>query len=285
MGEHLTDWLAGKPLQYRTIALLVGARIEATLEIEPGIRVEKLPANTRDLPQSVPGLGSVAPATYLGGVVLCVDCEVVPALYRPEKGMGGSWNFSDDVRHSWGLGAASVDEFCETLSLSANGCIRSRQVWRDYGELEAFSALTSRTTDPLKAIHGGVAVESLTEEHLREAWDIGDDGVHVDVGGHAVERAAERHQRAGVVRDVGVLGVVENGPRVGQLAADLEERRELDRRGLAHSAPEQRPLDLRVEPVAVLEDVAGKLPAPRAREGVLLRLADRIDAAAPARTR
>ena len=35
---------------------------------------------------------------------------------------------------------------------------------------------------------------------------------------------------------------------------------------------EQRPLGGWVEPVAALEDVAGELPAPRAREGVLLRL-------------
>ena len=172
MAEHVSGWMAGKPLHYRMMALLVGARIEASLEIEPGIRVEELSANTKELPQSVPGLGSVAPATYLGGVVLCVDCEVAPALYRPEKGARGSWNFSTDVRHSWALGTASIDEFCETLSLSANGCIRIGQMWRDYGELEAFSALTSRTSDPLKVIHGGVGVESLTEEHLREAWDI-----------------------------------------------------------------------------------------------------------------
>ena len=105
-----------------------------------------------------------------------------------------------------------------------------------------------------------------------EPGGVCDDGVQVDVGGHAVERAAERHQRARVVGDFGVLGVVEDGPRVRQLTADLEERGELDRRGLAHRAPEQRPLDLRVEPVAVLEDVAGKLPAPRAWEGMLLGL-------------
>ena len=172
MAERLSGWMDGKPLHYRTVALLVGARIETNLEIEPGIRVENLSANTKELPQSIPGLGSVAPETYLGGVVLCVDCEVAPALYKPEKGANGSWNFSTDVRHSWALGTASIDEFCETLSLSANGCIRSRQVWRDYGELEAFSALTYRTSDPLKVIHGGVGVESLTEEHLREAWHI-----------------------------------------------------------------------------------------------------------------
>ena len=172
MAEHLSGWIAGKPLHYRTMALLVGARIEANLEIEPGVRVERLPANTKELPQSVPGLGSVPPATYLGAVVLCVDCEVAPALYRPEKVASGNWNFCTDVRRSWALGSASIDEFCESLSLSANGCIRSRQVWRDYGELEEFSALTARTIDPLKVIHARVAVESLTQQHLREAWEI-----------------------------------------------------------------------------------------------------------------
>ena len=161
LAEHLSGWMGGKPLHYRTMALLVGARIETNLEIEQGVSVETLSANTKELPQSVPGLGSVAPATYLGSVVLCVDCAVAPALYKPEKSGNGSWNFSKDVRHSWGLGAASIDEFCESLSLSANGCIRSRQVWRDYGELEAFSALSSRSSDPLKVIHGGLTVEPL----------------------------------------------------------------------------------------------------------------------------
>ena len=64
MAEHLNAWIVGKPLRYRMIALLVGARTEASLEIEPGIHVEMLSTNTKELPQSVPGLGSVAPATY-----------------------------------------------------------------------------------------------------------------------------------------------------------------------------------------------------------------------------
>ena len=56
---------------------------------------------------------------------------------------------------------------------------------------------------------------------------------------------------------------------LGQLAPDLQERSELHRRGLAHRAPEQCPLDLRIKAVAVLDDVGGKLPAAGAREGVL----------------
>ena len=54
--------------------------------------------------------------------------------------------------------------------------------------------------------------------------------------------------------------VVDDRPRMRQLAPDLEKRGELDRRGLADRAPEHRPLGLRVEPVAALDDVAGELP-------------------------
>ena len=172
MAEHLSDWMAGKPLHYRTMALLIGARIDRNIKLESGIQIKKLSTSSKELPQSVPGLGSVAPATYLGGVVLCVDCQVAPALYKPEKYGTGNWNIATDVQHSWALETASIDEFCETLSLSADGCIRSRQVWRDYGELEEFSALTSRSSDLLKVIDGRVVVELLTQEHLRIAWDI-----------------------------------------------------------------------------------------------------------------
>ena len=104
MAEHLSGWMAGKPLHYRTMALLVGARIKANLEIEPGVRVERLPANTKELPESVPGLGSVPPMTYLGAVVLCVDCEVAPVLYRPEKAASGGWDFCTERAAQLGTG-------------------------------------------------------------------------------------------------------------------------------------------------------------------------------------
>ena len=172
MAGHLRDWMAGKPLHYRTVALVVGAHIDENIELDSGIRIEKLSTSSKELRQSVPGLRSAAPATYLGGVVLCVDCQVAPALYKPQANGKGNWEFATDVRHSWALETASIDEFCESLSLSFAGCIRSRQVWRDYGELEEFSALTSRTSDPLRVIDGRVRAGSLTQEHLRDARDI-----------------------------------------------------------------------------------------------------------------
>ena len=50
---------------------------------------------------------------------------------------------------------------------------------------------------------------------------VGDDGTEIDVVGHAVEGAAERDERAGVVGRDRVLGIVDDRPGMGQLAPDL----------------------------------------------------------------
>ena len=125
-----------------------------------------------------------------------------------------------------------------------------------------------------RALQRRLAAHARADEELAdlapEPRRIGHDGVEVDVLGEAVERPAERHQRARVLRDVGVLGVVDDGPGMGQLTPDLEEGGELDRRGLADGAPEQRALDRRVEAVAAVHDVAGEFPRPGARESLLL---------------
>ena len=89
---------------------------------------------------------------------------------------------------------------------------------------------------------------------------VGDDGAEIDVVGHAVERTAERYQRARVVGNGGVLGIVDDGPGVGQFAPDLEEGGELDRRRLADGAPEQRALGGRIKTVPVLQDVGNEAP-------------------------
>ena len=108
-----------------------------------------------------------------------------------------------------------------------------------------------------------------------ESHGVGNDGAEIDVVGHAVERAAERDQRAGVVRDDGILRIVDDGSGVRQFPPHLEEGRELDGGGFAHGAPEQRALDRRVEAVAALRrqhrpdlpplDVAHDIPEDVAR--------------------
>ena len=55
MAEHVSGWMAGKPLHYRMMALLVGARIEASLEIEPGFASRSCPRTRRNCRNRFPG--------------------------------------------------------------------------------------------------------------------------------------------------------------------------------------------------------------------------------------
>ena len=122
----------------------------------------------------------------------------------------------------------------------------------------------------------GVAADARADEELAdlapEARCIGDDGAEIDVVGEAVERAAERNQRAGVVGNGGVLGIVDDGLGMGKLAPDLEEGGELDGGGLADGAPEESALGSRIETIAVLQDVGNEAPGAGAGKSCLPRL-------------
>ena len=103
----------------------------------------------------------------------------------------------------------------------------------------------------LGMLERGLAADAGADEELAdlapEPCGVGDDGAEIDVVGHPVERAAQCDQRAGVVGDHGALGIVDDGAGMGQFVPDLQEGRELDRRGLADGAPEQGPLGDRIE--------------------------------------
>ena len=58
----------------------------------------------------------------------------------------------------------------------------------------------------------------------------------------------------------------------GSSCQTLQEGRELDRRGLADGAPEQRALGHRIEATPAVHDVRDHLPCPRTRESFLRRL-------------
>ena len=166
-------WVGGEPLRFRVMALLAGVRIDRPLALDSGIGLERLPASSVDLPESLPGLSEVAPTSYLGGVVLSVQCEAAPALFKPPIDGSGHWNLSVNVqRYSWGLDETSIDAFCEALSLSISGCVRCKGTWRDYGELREFSEPSSWVSEPARVVEDRLPEASFTETHLREAWEI-----------------------------------------------------------------------------------------------------------------
>lgn len=173
MAGIVGAWVGGEPLRFRVMALLAGVRIDRPIALDSGIGLEQLPASSVDLPESLPGLGAVAPTSYLGGVVLSVQCEAAPALFKPKTDESGHWDFpEDEQQYSWGLDERSIDSFCEALSLSFSGCVRCKRTWRDYGELREFSEPYARFSDQARVVKDRLPEANFTETHLREAWEM-----------------------------------------------------------------------------------------------------------------
>ena len=171
VAGHLGAWIEGEPLQYREMALLVGVRLDEPVALESGIRIEHLSTKSGELPESLPGYGSAAPETYLGGVVLSIPCEAAPALFKPRKRSDGGWDHRQYVRHNWVLEGSSIDEFCESLSLSYDECVRCKETWRDYGELREYSELSSRSREAETIVEDKLPEVFLTQLQLENAWE------------------------------------------------------------------------------------------------------------------
>ena len=173
IARYLCEWMAGNPLYYQIIVLIVGVTIDQPLALQAGIRITNLPMSSNEFPNSLPDFGSAAsPAAYLGGVILSIDCEAVPVLYKPQRRQDEGWRLEEVIQHTWSLKKSSLDKFCESLSLACNGCIRYKQFWRDYGELNAFSDPSSKGGMPMKLISDKGIEIPLSQEHLELAWDI-----------------------------------------------------------------------------------------------------------------
>ena len=172
MVGYLCDWVAGKPLKYRTVGFIVGIRADRPLKLDEGITIETLPISATQLPQTLPGYGSLSADAYLDGVVLEVESLAEPALYKPARSSKGRWKFGDVILHTWALGESSLDEFCESLSLAANTRVRCKQIWRDYGEFTAYSDLSSKSSMPMRTTVASATEVNITIEHLKHAWQI-----------------------------------------------------------------------------------------------------------------
>ena len=140
--ELLLGWAGGEPFRLRFNALLEGAAIDGSLNVGEGVSLHKLPTSSNDLPASLPSFGMGATVTdYLGGVVLSVDCEMSPALYRPtdEEIRDFSSRRGEFKLAPNGIPNMSFDSFCESMSLACNGYVDWFVQWRDDQDLAAFA--------------------------------------------------------------------------------------------------------------------------------------------------
>lgn len=143
----LFGWIEGGPLCYQTKALLTGVNVDQPLVLEGGLRIEQLPKSSSELlpyhhaPPSM--LGSAdSYAELLESTLLSVDCEAIPAFYRPPSS-GSSWENIRRSRKVSQIPEFSIDTFCEALSLACNHAIRCRGSWGFYGDLRQFNRVAS----------------------------------------------------------------------------------------------------------------------------------------------
>jgi len=139
----LSDWLKGKPVKYRTSAILNGPPVKAPLNPFDGVHIEPLPLSTDKLDASLPrrrGTSENVVFDYLGRTLVSIDSEVKPALFHPKTRPSVQ---NAQVKPTGGVNIATV---CQALSLESDDYVDAGFYWNDYQELDAFSLGVDDTT-------------------------------------------------------------------------------------------------------------------------------------------
>lgn len=132
----LWGWVNGKPFPYRMYAVLSGVSVDHPLEICGGVRFENAPEAPNVVPDRLafPNIQPLPSTVAMRTVIVTIECEMKPALYRPE-------GHSPSLEHSSAYGPVSellLDALCEALSLACNDHVGWRVMWPEYGDLKAF---------------------------------------------------------------------------------------------------------------------------------------------------
>ena len=137
VSDLVVGWVQGKPVEYRSSTLIGGIYMDEPLVPLDGIHLTPLPRSSNRLPGSLPRLGGLSKADYLGRTVASLSTCAMPAFFHP-----------DNVRGENGVRAVSASGFgfsdiCKALSLVENSHIEPGFYWNDYLELSAL-CLSSR---------------------------------------------------------------------------------------------------------------------------------------------
>ncbi len=173
----LRGWIAGEPYHYRMMVLLTGVRCEQPLALEEGVRVTQLPTagSSADLapylPSSLVSQG-ISVLDFLGRAVLSIDGTAGPALYRPTRVQGDEPD--RNLQQVWAGGQIPCfmtnkwrERFSEVLSLACDHYVIWTHIWRNVGDIQAFS-LSGHGYESHDVHFRGDAVR-LTREHLEDA--------------------------------------------------------------------------------------------------------------------
>lgn len=160
--DLLSGWIQGKPVEYRTSALLNGPPIKASLAPLDGVHIEHLPFSTDKLPANLPRLNQFQAEDYLGRTIVSIDSTASPALFRPQS------DYSNPNVHVEPIAGVNVDTVCQALSLESDSYMGAAFYWNDYQELTAFSSARGKSTWSLGNAHfkKGRPIPNLLDRNL-----------------------------------------------------------------------------------------------------------------------
>ena len=134
----LSEWLEGKPVEYRTSALLNGVIVSEPLTPIDGVHIEPLPLSSDELTAHLPRRDGMSAEDYLGRTVLSIDCTASPALFRPQTDESGENVHAQAVATN-----IDIDIVCQALSLGCDSHVEAGFYWNDYQEFAVFFPTSS----------------------------------------------------------------------------------------------------------------------------------------------
>ena len=135
----LSGWLEGKPIEYRTSAILNGVTVSEALTPINGVHIEPLPLSTDRLPAHLPRRSEMSAGDYLGRTIISIDCTASPALFRPQT------DESEENVQVVAIPNVEINTVCQALSLECDSHVEVGFYWHDYQELATFF-LTDRNS-------------------------------------------------------------------------------------------------------------------------------------------
>ena len=138
MVELLDGWINGEPLRYRENIVLEGIVIDGDSKLEEGMHLMELPDLNKNLRPSPNILIDMYTMDYPKGVVLSVEFEQSPALYKPE-GMTPWEPLERSFELVCKIPGTSINSICKSISLACNHYVRRSVSWLDFGELSELS--------------------------------------------------------------------------------------------------------------------------------------------------
>ena len=128
----LSGWLEGKPIEYRTSAILNDVTVSEALTPINGVYIEPLPLSTDKLPAHLPRRSGISARNYLGRTIISIDCTASPALFRPQT------DESEENIQVTAISNVDINTVCQALSLECDSQVEVGFYWHDYQELAAF---------------------------------------------------------------------------------------------------------------------------------------------------